>query len=58
MGLNVFVLFTGFGLGSLIFGLLLPFGMETTLEDFGLVAAVAGIAPFWLFRSETAKAGP
>ena len=58
MGLNVFVLFTGFGLGSLIFGLLLPFGMETTLEAFGLIASVASIAAFGLFRSETARAGP
>jgi predicted MFS family arabinose efflux permease len=57
MGLNVFVLFTGFGLGSLIFGLLLPLGMETTLEIFGLIAAAAGIAAFTLFRSEIADPG-
>ena len=52
MGLNVFLLFTGFGLGSLIFGGALPFGFPAALGAFALVEGIAGIAAIPLFRSE------
>lgn len=52
MGLNVFLLFTGFGLGSLIFGGALRFGFPAVLGVFALVEGIAGIAAIPLFRSE------
>lgn len=55
MGLNVFMLFTGFGLGSLIFGealRLLDFGTALTL--FAIVEAILCLLSFWLFRAEAA----
>jgi predicted MFS family arabinose efflux permease len=61
MGLNVFTLFTGFGLGSLLFGAALQLGFEATLTLFSLVQLGAAIAALPLFRSETAQraqAGP
>lgn len=48
MALNVFTLFTGFGLGSLAFQALLPAGFAITLSLFGL-AALAAIP---LFRAD------
>ena len=54
MGLNVFTLFTGFGLGSLLFGAVLQLGFETALALFSLVQLGAAIAALPLFRSETA----
>jgi predicted MFS family arabinose efflux permease len=53
MGLNAFVLFTGFGLGSLIFQLLLRGGFNQALMVFAVAQAIAGIAAIWLFRPET-----
>ncbi|GAC1626306.1 MAG: MFS transporter [Nevskia sp.] len=53
MGLNVFGLFTGFGLGSLFFGALLPLRFETALSAFVAVELLAMIAAMGLFRSET-----
>jgi len=55
MGLNVFALFVGFGSGSLVFGMLLPFGIVTALNVFGTGALLAGILALFLFRSETHK---
>jgi predicted MFS family arabinose efflux permease len=52
MGLNVFTLFVGFGLGSLIFGALLPFGFGVALGAFSAVELAAALATLWLFRSE------
>lgn len=54
MGLNVFLLFTGFGLGSLTFGQLATHGLESALMVFGtLQLLLAGLAvPF--FRGERA----
>lgn len=56
MGLNVFMLFIGFGLRSLIFGEVLSlfdFGKALTL--FAVVEAVLCLLAFRLFREETAS---
>ncbi|MEA5450749.1 MFS transporter [Leptolyngbya sp. CCNP1308] len=50
MGLKVFALFTGFGLGSLLFGEALRWGFASALALFSglqLVAAIAAIPLFW-----------
>ncbi|MFQ4138910.1 MFS transporter [Nodosilinea sp. PGN35] len=50
MGLKVFALFTGFGLGSLLFGEALRWGFTTALALFAglqLVAAIAAVPLFW-----------
>lgn len=52
MGLNVFTLFIGFGLGSLIFGWLLRFDFGTALAVFAVVELALAVASFGLFRSE------
>lgn len=52
MGLNVFTLFVGFGLGSLLFGELLRFGFEVALGLFAAVELVLALLSLWLFRSE------
>lgn len=53
MGLNVFALFTGFGLGSLLFGVALQLGLGVALALFGTVQLGAAVAALPLFRSET-----
>ncbi len=53
MGLNVFTLFVGFGLGSLIFGEVLRFGFGAALGLFAAVELTAAVCALWLFRSET-----
>ena len=58
MGLNVFTLFVGFGLGSLIFGALLPFGFGVALGAFSAVELVAALGTLWLFRSEIPSGAP
>ncbi len=52
MGFNVFALFTGFGLGSLLFGWSLQFGFNKALLTFGGVQAIAGLAAIAVFRHE------
>ena len=52
MGLNVFTLFLGFGLGSLLFSEALALGFETALVLFGSVQLVAALAAIALFGSE------
>ncbi len=52
MGLNVFLLFTGFGFGSLVFGEVLRFGFGTALGAFAAMEAAAALAALALFRSE------
>jgi len=52
MGLNVFTLFVGFGLGSLIFGEVLRFGFGPALGLFTAIEAVLMAASVALFRSE------
>ncbi len=56
LGLNAFVLFTGFGLGSLFFQLLLMRGFDTALIVFAIAQGIGGVAAIWLFRVETAHA--
>jgi predicted MFS family arabinose efflux permease len=50
MGLNAFVLFTGFGLGSLVFGGVLRFGFPVALSSFALLLGLIGSMSPWLFR--------
>jgi predicted MFS family arabinose efflux permease len=52
MGLNVFTLFVGFGVGSLIFGQLLHFGFEVALGAFGAIELAVALVSIHLFRSE------
>ena len=52
MGLNVFTLFVGFGLGSLVFGALLRYSFGPALGAFALVELVASVWALRLFRSE------
>lgn len=64
MGLNVFALFLGFGLGALIFGALLRWGLSAALGTFAAAQAIAAMGSVTLFRSElpsqpaTAAPGP
>jgi len=53
MGLNVFMLFTGFGVGSFLFGEALSMGFESALAVFSTIEMAIGVAAFLLFRSET-----
>lgn len=52
MGLNVFLLFTGFGVGSLIFGVMLTLGFERALGWFGTIVLIAATIAVPLFRDE------
>ncbi|MGH9012091.1 MAG: MFS transporter, partial [Acidimicrobiia bacterium] len=52
MGVNVFTLFVGFGLGSLVFQALLEAGFTTALVGFGAMAAVAAAVALRVFASE------
>ena len=55
MGLNVFTLFTGFGIGSLLFGEALRLGFGEALAIFGAVQLVTAIGAIRFFRFETVK---
>lgn len=57
MGLNVFTLFTGFGLGSLAFQAVLTLGFTAAFVIFGAAAIVAAVVAAPLFRSERAPEG-
>jgi predicted MFS family arabinose efflux permease len=52
MGLNVFALFVGFGLGSLGFGALLQFGFVPAFALFASLELILGVLAFGLFRKE------
>lgn len=52
MGLNVFTLFVGFGVGSLVFGAMLGSGLAAALLIFGSLAMITGVAAVYFFRSE------
>ncbi len=52
MGLNVFTLFVGFGIGSLVFGEVLRFGFAAALALFASVELTAALLSLRLFRSE------
>ena len=54
MGINAFVLFTGFGLGSLLFQELLRVNLNAALMGFGVFQLLAGLAAIMIFREETA----
>lgn len=52
MGLNVFVLFIGFGVGSFLFGQTIHLGLGTAFIIFSLFEGVLTLAAVALFRSE------
>lgn len=56
MGLNVFALFVGFGIGSLVFSGVLQFGLGVALIFFGGAALIGALAAVPLFRTETRAA--
>ncbi|MBX9625540.1 MAG: hypothetical protein K2X82_17165 [Gemmataceae bacterium] len=56
MGLNVFTLFTGRGVGSLVFGEILRLGFGPALTIFGVVQLLAALLAVPLFRPETLSA--
>jgi predicted MFS family arabinose efflux permease len=58
MGLNVFALFVGFGLGSLIFGEMLRFGFPAALGLFMAVELIAAALSLVFFRSEVPSGDP
>lgn len=55
MGLNVFMLFVGFGVGSLLFGRALTMGFEQALTLFAIVEGFLTLASLRLFHSERPK---
>lgn len=57
-GLMAFLLFTGFGFGSLIFQLMLPLGFSTVLVTFGVVAVAAAAVGLVFFRDERPTSSP
>jgi hypothetical protein len=52
VGLNVFTLFTGFELGSLLFGAALSLGFGNVLAIFSAVQLGAAMVAFPWFRTE------
>lgn len=52
MGLNVFALFTGFGIGSMVFGAMLDFGLYKVLLVFASIQFIATIIAVPLFKNE------
>jgi len=52
MGLNAFILFTGFGIGSMLFGAIVPLGFGVALAIFSSVQVIFGLAVLFLFRTE------
>ena len=58
VGLNAFVLFSGFGVGSLIFARALGLGLGEALVLFGAVELLAAAGAVPLFRSEIHRAVP
>ncbi len=55
MGLNVFTLFLGFGLGSALFGAAVPLGFPIALGLFAAVQILAALSALFLFRAETVQ---
>ena len=55
MGLNVFTLFIGFGLGSLLFGEILRLGFTTALVLFSAIQFLAALVAASLFRDEFSR---
>jgi predicted MFS family arabinose efflux permease len=57
MGLNVFLLFTGFGVGSYLFGEALRLGIGTALTMFAVAQFLAAVIAVRLFHSEKTISG-
>ncbi len=57
MGMNAFVLFSGFGLGALVFELLLRHGFGVALGLFAFAQFCLGLLAFPLLRGEVPSAG-
>lgn len=57
MGLSVFMLFVGFGLGSLIFGAPMQYGFTVAFAAFAMIELLIALMSFGLFRSEVVLAG-
>lgn len=55
MGLNVFMLFLGFGIGSLAFGEILRLGFGPSLGLFAIIEILLAVLAIRLFRSEVVK---
>ncbi|QTE38563.1 MFS transporter [Mucilaginibacter gossypii] len=55
MGLNVFTLFMGFGLGSLLFGAMVPYGWAVALITFTTFQLTIALFGFKVFKRETNK---
>lgn len=53
MGLNVFMLFVGFGLGSYLFGLALKLSLSQALIIFSIFQVTLSLIAFPLFKKET-----
>ncbi|WP_089807267.1 MFS transporter [Chitinophaga sp. YR627] len=53
IGLNVFTLFMGFGMGSLLFGALIPYGWSVALLTFTVFQLILAIISFRVFKNET-----
>ncbi|WP_208857806.1 MFS transporter [Mycobacterium parascrofulaceum] len=53
IGLNVCILFIGFGAGSLLFQALLSIGFSTALATFGMGAVITAVIALRFFTSET-----
>jgi predicted MFS family arabinose efflux permease len=56
MGLNVFMLFVGFGVGSLLFGSVIHLGINTALASFAVTQGLLACAALRLFNAETPRA--
>lgn len=52
IGLFAFVMFTGYGLGSLIFSLIINVGLNESFRIFGLMAAVGSVLSVFTFKNE------
>lgn len=52
IGLFAFVMFMGYGLGSLVFSLLITIGLNETFQLFGLAAACAAMISVPVFKQE------
>ena len=57
LGMNAFVLFNGFGLGALVFELLLKHGFNTALAVFAAGQLCCGLVAVPFFRGEDSLAG-
>jgi predicted MFS family arabinose efflux permease len=52
MGLNVFSLFVGFGVGSLVFGEIVRHGFSAALGTFAAAELLLAVCALWVFRDE------